>query len=321
MELKGFDEDSFRSFLLTFRLLVQDNEPTSVRDIWSLIKNHGADADLWARVNGPRWMINDFLDREKWPVPGGGEPSFREIKLTFLYGTYAHRNPIYRARLAEWRRFPDRFTLLKLHFVLALKVILESAIEIAEAIKNPSKIREDDKAVPKFDEFPDELKDRSSIRLVTAGVDDNPIALDAIRRRNSLLRELNIYLFELGKEDGKNCSSMNAGIIDEMRDPEGSILAGDAGYEGARIAVNETELDPDRTIRFAIGFLGDWRISVKVCSSILPPVIINLDADGDFLPITREIKRHHSQIFDGWPISQQEIEQKANALLSNSVEE
>ena len=77
---------------------------------------------------------------------------------------------------------------------------------------------------------------------------------------------------------------MNTDVGDEMRDPEGAILGGDAGYPGSRVTMNETELDPDRAISFAIGFLDDWRISVRVSSSVLPPEVIDLEAEEEQKP-------------------------------------
>ena len=319
MKLQNFDEEALRSFLLTFRFLIQDNEPTSIREIWTLIKDHGTDDRLWARVNGRRWMINDFLDRETWPVPGGGELSFREIKLTFLYGKYAHRNPKYRERLARWRQFGDQYALLKLHFTLALRVIVKCAIEIAQAIRNPDQSDESTGRAPELEGFPDDIKDRASIRLVADGVHKDKVAFDSIRRRILLMRELNQFLFNLGRQEGKNWSSMNT-ATEGMRDPEGALLGGDVEYRGARLSVGGKEIDPDRAIQFAIGFLNDWRISVRISSSTLQPEFVELDADEPFDRVTETILKHHSKVFDGWLLSEEEVARKAQAVFGDAGE-
>ncbi|MEM9283172.1 MAG: hypothetical protein AAGA96_15215 [Verrucomicrobiota bacterium] len=315
MEIDNLDEDQFRSFLLSFRLLIQDNEPTSVRRIWKLVRDHGTDNDLWAGINGPRWMINDFQEREMWPVPGGEELSFLEIRDTFLYGSYAHRKPEHRTRLEEWEAHPDQFALLKLQFMVAIKVIVECARKMANAIQNPGKSTDEDDESPRFDESNENLKDRTSIRLAAAGIKEDPVALEALRKRILLLRELNGFLGELGREDEKGCCSMNTGIEREMLDPEGAVLGGDAGYQGARISFEGTELDPDRSIQFAIGFLDDWRISVKVSSSVLPSEVIDLDAEEGFERVKSVIENHHAKIFDGWPLSDEELATKAETMV------
>ena len=134
-ELVNFDEEECQSFLLKCRLLIQDRDGISINRIWSMFKDR-IDDSWWAKINPPRWMLNDYLDAQAL-FEGGSNASVnnRLILETFLYGSYAHLNPEYRKRFKEWQTDPERFYLLKLEFIMALKVLLSSAAKMTLVVE------------------------------------------------------------------------------------------------------------------------------------------------------------------------------------------
>lgn len=61
-EFINFDEEECRSFILGCRLLMQDNDRTSIRRVWLMFKDQVKKQEWFMKVNPPRWMLNDYLD-------------------------------------------------------------------------------------------------------------------------------------------------------------------------------------------------------------------------------------------------------------------
>ena len=135
-EFLNFDEEDCRSFLLGCRFLLQDNERVSVRNIWRLFEARIADSAWFARINPPRWKLNDYLDQDApFAVPGGGTITNRLLLYTFLYGSYAHHNREHRERLREWEA-SQQLMFMKLLFLMALKVVYRCAAEMADVVSD-----------------------------------------------------------------------------------------------------------------------------------------------------------------------------------------
>ena len=137
-EIVDFDEEECRSFLLSFRLLVQDNDKISIRCVWGIFKDKIKDDEWFRRVNPPKWMLNDFLDRPAmYQAPGGGEQSMRDVFETFLYGAYAHR--LYslekREKYLSWKSSHRDYVIQKMLFLLCLHTALNMATRIETAIR------------------------------------------------------------------------------------------------------------------------------------------------------------------------------------------
>lgn len=135
-EIVDFDEDECRSFLLSFRLLVQDNDNISIRCVWNIFKDKIIDPEWFVRVNPPKWMLNDFLEGQAmYAAPGGGDQTMREVFDVFLYGAYAHRNqaPEKRTKYLAWKSNHRDYVIQKMLFLLCVKTTLDMAklIEIA----------------------------------------------------------------------------------------------------------------------------------------------------------------------------------------------
>lgn len=136
VEFVGVDEEEFRSFLLGCRLLIQNNERISVFNVWTTCKSLMGVSDGFAAINAQRCMLNDYLDT---PAPitdhTGASLTNRHILDTFLYGSYAHLDRAHSARIRDWQTSPRQYYPLKLTFIMALKVLLQTSGAISDQIE------------------------------------------------------------------------------------------------------------------------------------------------------------------------------------------
>jgi hypothetical protein len=137
VEFVGVDDDEMRSFLLGCRLLIQNNDRVSLGNIWKACNDFADISERFPAINAQHWMLNDFLDQHA-PVTAdetGTSVTHREILTTFLYGSYAHLERTHAARLRRWQSSPATYHVLKLTFILVLKVLLQTAGAIADNVE------------------------------------------------------------------------------------------------------------------------------------------------------------------------------------------
>ena len=97
--------ESIKSFVLTYRFFIQDNEKSSVRNIDRIINNLPI-ADLKKKMfSSLRNYLNNFLDSEyKFRIVGYGNITYREIQEVFIYGYLAHENNRYCKIYKKWTK-------------------------------------------------------------------------------------------------------------------------------------------------------------------------------------------------------------------------
>ena len=130
----NFDEEECESFLLSCRLLMQNNERTSIQRVWALFHDNMRDHPSFVRINPARWKLNDYLDRVPAIPLIDRAHSSGLILNTFLYGAYAHRNREKCQLLSEWEQDAQTFSMYKMTFLLALKVMLDCAKSLAAGV-------------------------------------------------------------------------------------------------------------------------------------------------------------------------------------------
>ena len=136
VEFVGVDEEELCRFLLGCRLLIQNKERISVFNIWTACKSFMGVSDSFGPINTQRWMLNDYLDTPATIADHTGTSlTNRQIVDTFLYGSYAHLDRARGARLREWQSAPRQYYPLKLMFILALKVLLQTSGVISDEIE------------------------------------------------------------------------------------------------------------------------------------------------------------------------------------------
>ncbi len=135
VEFVDFDEEDCRSFILSCRLLVQNNERTSIQNIWRIFSEDIADQKWFVRINPQRWMLNNFLNQTAMVTAPNRKTVTNQIVFdTFLWGHYAHLNRDHQARLRSWELDSRQFPALKVTFLLILQVLMKTSGAMAIVI-------------------------------------------------------------------------------------------------------------------------------------------------------------------------------------------
>ena len=138
VDILNFDEEDCRSFILSCRLLVQDNDKISIRCIDKIVSSGDYPEDGQQAISNERCRLNLSLDSYcAISAPGCNEEiTHRDVFETFLWGSYAHRcmDSELRAQYLDWNAEPRQYFALKLDFLLMLKILLESASRISQLL-------------------------------------------------------------------------------------------------------------------------------------------------------------------------------------------
>ncbi|MFA5197796.1 MAG: hypothetical protein WC437_05260 [Patescibacteria group bacterium] len=98
-------KESIKSFVLTYRFFIQDNEKTSLRNINRIINNLPIDDLKKIKFSRSRDYFNNFLDSKyKFRIVGYGDITHREIQKVFIYGNLAHENVHYCEIYKKWTK-------------------------------------------------------------------------------------------------------------------------------------------------------------------------------------------------------------------------
>ena len=135
---KGSDEDGFQSlqamvpdgeavdaFVLTMRFFVQDNEPTSIRNMEQLYSGLPVSERLVRQAKEARAALNAELDKPSLISVNGWTPTAREIFQVFFWGELAHSNDSYKKQHDEWRKSPVGYPMMQAMFHDTLMVLLD----------------------------------------------------------------------------------------------------------------------------------------------------------------------------------------------------
>lgn len=128
--LLNFEDEQARSFLLMFRLLVQDNDGISLRRTSELIATGNFSDEVKNEALKARYSYRLSMDSGE---PFSGE-SWEKVRDTFLWGAYAHRcqSPEIRRQFQAWERDAENFVLRLSAFMVTLKITLDFASELAD---------------------------------------------------------------------------------------------------------------------------------------------------------------------------------------------
>ena len=90
-EYTGPDGEPVEAFVLTLRLLIQNNEPISIRNMSKLYSELPLDPSYSQRFEMQRSQLNDFLDSDtNLSIEDGRMLTHRDVFNIFLYGSLAH---------------------------------------------------------------------------------------------------------------------------------------------------------------------------------------------------------------------------------------
>jgi len=132
----GPKRDALKAFLLTLRFFRQNNEPTSLCNMEDRIDGLAVDPALKERFRTSRHSFNSFLDKPPSVgfTKGIGADTRRQIFDAFLYGVFAHANPIHRRRVKAWESEPY-FDDLRAQFDLVLLEYLKALAAMANVCR------------------------------------------------------------------------------------------------------------------------------------------------------------------------------------------
>ena len=108
LEIEGPGEEALDAFILTLRFFIQNNEPTSIRNVCELLQSLPIDQSIKERVGVGRERYNSFLDRKCLAQIDGDQPTHRRVQDVFIYGAFAHAHPEKKA-VFKSKSSSDRF--------------------------------------------------------------------------------------------------------------------------------------------------------------------------------------------------------------------
>ena len=124
-EYLGPQGEPIDAFVLTLRLLIQNNEPISLKRMSQLYQGLPLDPSFARRFEEQRSQLNGFLDGETGlSIEESRQLTYRDIFYIFLYGSLAHtNNPEKRRIFCELREGPW-FGLFQFHFAECLRAFV-----------------------------------------------------------------------------------------------------------------------------------------------------------------------------------------------------
>jgi hypothetical protein len=135
----GPDQESIDAFVLTFRFFVQDNEPSSFRNMADFYSDAGLplDSETTRRFNEARDAVNAYLDEASFVQVDNRPLTHREIFDVFMWGGLAHAyaQKGRKETFDLWKSILGFFQILENEFVLALATILKAIFYIRELNK------------------------------------------------------------------------------------------------------------------------------------------------------------------------------------------
>ncbi|MGM0588569.1 MAG: hypothetical protein ACQETE_09165 [Bacteroidota bacterium] len=96
-------DDEIKSFILTLRFFIQDNEPCSIRNLDKHYEKLSLPVELINEFKESRNSLNDYLDSKTHFGPKDKPHyTFREIFENYIYGHFAHSNNKKRDQIKIW---------------------------------------------------------------------------------------------------------------------------------------------------------------------------------------------------------------------------
>ncbi|NBB81178.1 MAG: hypothetical protein GVY36_17355 [Verrucomicrobia bacterium] len=141
------DDDDRDAFLLTLRLLIQNNDLISIANVTRIIDSLPLSEKITDPWTHNRTELNNYLDSNPFFTAFGEPKSYRELIDTLIYGEWSHLDPKYRPAVEKWlgdefvwSNMQTMFFMVMQNLVSCLsafRVLAEMAIEQIETGKEP----------------------------------------------------------------------------------------------------------------------------------------------------------------------------------------
>jgi hypothetical protein len=114
--------EQLEAYILNLRFFVQDNEPTSLRNIAALYKRECKDPKLLEQFMEVREAINRELDRELWFKFNNKTVTYRAIFEGMIYSRFAHAKKSRHALFDKMATHPFGYMLAMDEFLRCIRV-------------------------------------------------------------------------------------------------------------------------------------------------------------------------------------------------------
>ncbi|MCH7735999.1 MAG: hypothetical protein IH872_01225 [Chloroflexi bacterium] len=125
VERRGPDEEAIDAFVLTMRFFIQDNEPTSFKNMEDLYSELPVSTELKQRYSEARKKTNEKLDGLTMVTENRVEITYRYVFDVFLWGGLAHADSRKKIVYDRWAKHSVLFPMLQNEFVSAIGIVLE----------------------------------------------------------------------------------------------------------------------------------------------------------------------------------------------------
>ncbi len=115
--------EQLEAYILNLRFFIQDNEPTSLRNIAALFKMECKDPTLLREFMEVREAINRELDRDLWFKFNGETVTYRTIFDGMIYSRFAHANKGEHQLFEKMATHPFGYMLAMDEFLRCIRVV------------------------------------------------------------------------------------------------------------------------------------------------------------------------------------------------------
>lgn len=106
-KFSGPDPDALRSFILTYRILIQHKDKCYVEFIEQIYNKLPPDNTEKLRFSELKRQYDDFLNSDSGFGNDGGSITKKELIEYLIYGHLAHTNPDKKKIVSKWLRYDD----------------------------------------------------------------------------------------------------------------------------------------------------------------------------------------------------------------------
>ncbi|MFA5061401.1 MAG: hypothetical protein WC494_03755 [Candidatus Pacearchaeota archaeon] len=126
--IKGPDDEAIDAFITTLRFFIQDNEPSSQRNLAKIYSKKLVPKNLAKEFSNARKATNTFLDSKSIFTINGENVTNRKIFNVFVYGGISHSS--YKKTYDSWNKNFLLFIPLKNEFVTIVSLVFNNILYI-----------------------------------------------------------------------------------------------------------------------------------------------------------------------------------------------
>jgi hypothetical protein len=130
--LEQFDQDEIDAFMLTYRMLTQDNDRYSVRNLAKLYEQPWVDEEVRRRLAEARDEIRVLMESDSKVDFGQGWLQTREIVDVVTYGELAHSNSEKEQLFKEWTSNPSQAAMIWVEYMGTLRILMRYFLYIRD---------------------------------------------------------------------------------------------------------------------------------------------------------------------------------------------